>query len=188
MFAEQNTLKEEIYDMPVFRKSSLDDIDAMMDIVTDAKALLASQGIDQWQKGYPNRELLISDVQEGIGYVITEEDRVVAMCAITFTDEASYRTIRDGKWLTDDDSLYATVHRGAVALDYHGKGYPAILFAETAKLAASQGAASVRADTHPQNIAMQKALEKSGFTRCGILTLVGGSEDGDLRIGYEKLV
>ncbi|MCI8513958.1 MAG: GNAT family N-acetyltransferase [Lachnospiraceae bacterium] len=174
--------------MRVFRKSTPEDIEAMMTIVTDGQALLKSRGIDQWQKGYPNRDLLIADVREGIGYVVTEEERVAAMCAVTFTDEESYRKLDEGAWLTPDGSLYATIHRGAVARACQGKGYPSFLFSEVGKLAKARGAESVRADTHPQNIAMQKALEKAGFVRCGVLTLIGGSEDGDLRIGYEKRV
>lgn len=174
--------------MRVFRKSTLEDIDEMMAIVVDGQALLKSQGIDQWQKGYPNRELLVEDVREGIGYVVAEGEQVAAMCAVTFTDEESYRKLDEGAWLTPEGSVYATIHRGAVAKACRGQGYPAFLFAEVGKLAEAEGIRSVRADTHPENIAMQKALEKSGFVRCGILTLIGGSEDGDQRLAYEKVL
>lgn len=173
--------------MLLFRKSTLEDMDAMMEIVDAGKALLRSQGIDQWQKGYPNRELLVQDVQDGIGYVVEEDGRVVAMCAVTFTDEASYHTLRDGSWLTPDDSVYATIHRGAVARDCQGRGLPAFLFSSVADMARARNVKSVRADTHMENLAMQKALAKSGFIRCGIITLLGGSEDGDLRVGYELM-
>lgn len=174
--------------MRVFRRSTLEDIDEMMTIVTDGQALLKSQGIDQWQKGYPNRELLVEDVREGIGYVVEDEDRIAAMCAVTFTDEESYRNLDEGTWLTPEGGVYATIHRGAVARACQGQGYPAFLFSEVGKLAEAKGVRSVRADTHPENRAMQKALEKSGFVRCGVLTLIGGSEDGDRRLAYEKIL
>ena len=35
---------------------------------------------------------------------------------------------------------------------------------------------------------MQRALEKSGYLRCGTLRLLGGSEDGDLRVGFQKVL
>lgn len=174
--------------MRVFRKSTLEDIDEMMAIVADGQALLKSQGIDQWQKGYPNRELLLEDVREGIGYVAADGERIAAMCAVTFTEEESYRRLDEGAWLTPEGSVYATVHRGAVAKACRGQGYPAFLFSEVGKLAEERGVRSVRADTHPQNLAMQKALEKSGFVRCGLLTLIGGSEAGDPRLAYEKVL
>lgn len=44
---------------------------------------------------------------------------------------------------------------------------------------------SVRVDTHPENLTMQRALERAGFTNCGELVLLSGDEVGDLRYGYE---
>ena len=32
---------------------------------------------------------------------------------------------------------------------------------------------------------LRGALEKAGFTLCGRITLIGGSEDGDPRLAYE---
>ena len=37
-----------------FRKSELEDIPAIMQIINKAKIFLRDAGIDQWQKGYPN--------------------------------------------------------------------------------------------------------------------------------------
>jgi len=35
---------------------------------------------------------------------------------------------------------------------------------------------------------MQRALEKAGFQACGRIRLVGGCEDGHLRIGFERKI
>jgi hypothetical protein len=35
---------------------------------------------------------------------------------------------------------------------------------------------------------MQRALIKAGFVACGEIYLVGGCEDGDLRIAFEKVL
>ncbi len=174
--------------MLAFRKSTLADIDRMMEIVDAGKALLKSMGLDQWQKGYPNRELLVSDVHAGIGYVVTDDERVVAMCAVTFTDEESYHVVEDGQWLTPNDSVYATIHRGAVARDSQGRGLTTFLFDSVAELARANDVKSIRADTHPGNVGMNRSLQKAGFTRCGIIHICGGTEDGDPRVAYEILV
>lgn len=174
--------------MPVFRKSTLQDIDEMMEIVDSGKELLKGQGIDQWQKGYPNRELLVSDVREGIGYVIEDAGSVVGVCAVTFTDEEAYRGIRNGAWLTPDTGVYATIHRGAIAEKSRGQGLTGFLFASVENMARKKGAVSMRADTHPENAGMQRSLEKAGFIRCGEIILSGGPEDGDMRVAYEKMI
>jgi len=165
----------------------MQDIDAMMDVVDAGKELLYNLGIDQWQKGYPNRELLVSDVEEGIGYVITENDRIAGICAVTFTDEEAYHDIK-GAWLTPDTCLYATIHRGAIARRFQGKGLTSFLFSSVADMAREHGAVSLRADTHPENMGMQRSLEKAGFKRCGEIIIVGGPEDGDMRVGYELML
>ena len=174
--------------MLIFRKSTYDDIDVMESIIDSGKTLLRSRGIDQWQKGYPNREQLIADVDTGVGYVAELDGRVVGVCMVMSTEEHSYRTIRDGQWLTAHDSGYVTVHRCAVAPDCRGQGVIGFIFRSAMDMARAAGAPSVRLDTHLENLTMQHALEKNGFTRCGIVTLVGGAEDGCLRVGYEQLV
>lgn len=173
--------------MIAFRHSAAEDVDAMDQIVTDAVCLLGRQGIDQWQKGYPNRALLVSDIEHGIGYVLTDDDKVVALCAVTFTEEPSYLHISNGKWLTGNATSYATIHRMAVDATLRGKGYASHLFSAVEKMAAEKGINSIRIDTHEQNHSMQRALEKSGFIQCGNITLYGGPENGDPRIAYEKL-
>lgn len=59
------------------------------------------------------------------------------------------------------------------------------LFAAVAEMAWENQADSVRVDTHPENLTMQRALERAGFTNCGELVLLSGDEVGDLRYGYE---
>ena len=55
-----------------FRKSTFDDIDIILEIIEKAKAELKKMRLDQWQKGYPNRGVIESDVKKGISYVLEE--------------------------------------------------------------------------------------------------------------------
>ena len=167
-----------------FRKSTPADVDVMMQIVNDAKLLLKNQNINQWQNGYPNRPLLERDAAEGIGYVLCEAGRIVGMCAITFGADESYEKI-EGGWKTDGCN-YAVVHRMAVAANSHGKRLCVMIYAEAEKLARARKASSIRADTHQENIAMQRTMERSGFLPCGIIHIKGGEEDGQPRIAMEK--
>ena len=51
-------------------------------------------------------------------------------------------------------------------------------------LAADNGYASVRVDTHQGNLPMRRMLEKNGFEYCGTIHLL----DGQSRVAYERLV
>ena len=55
-----------------FRKSTFDDVDRILEIIEKAKIELRQLGLDQWQNGYPNREVIENDVKNGISYVLEE--------------------------------------------------------------------------------------------------------------------
>ena len=172
-----------------FRLSRIEDLDQVVRIAEDAKAFLRENGVRQWQRGtYPDRALFASDVENGIGYVIADGERVCAVCAVTFEEEPSYRHLVKGAWLTGDDAAYATIHRSAVASGCRGQGIAGRLFASVCELAANRGVGSVRVDTHPDNKAMRAALEKAGFVACGELVLDRCEEAGDPRVGYERIL
>ena len=175
--------------MMEFRQSQNGDLDQIVRIAEDAKAFLRANGVSQWQRGsYPDRALFASDIENGIGYVMADGNRVCAVCAVTFGDEPSYRHLVKGAWLTGDDAAYATIHRSAVASGCRGQGVAGRLFASVCDLAAKHGVGSVRVDTHPDNRAMRTALEKAGFASCGELLLDRCEEAGDPRVGYERIL
>lgn len=172
-----------------FRRSMASDLDAMAQIAAEGKAFLKSCGVSQWQKGtYPCVDDYTRDLALGIGYVVEEEGKIVACCAVTCEDEIAYRGLTNGSWKTPLDARYATIHRCAVLGSCRGRGVIGFLFDSVAAMAEQKRLASVRIDTHPDNKALQRALEKAGFVRCGNLVLVSGAEKGDMRLGYERVV
>jgi len=156
--------------------------DALCAITDSAKAQLKGLGIDQWQKGYPSEEVWISDIEKGITWVAVENGKVLGAFMFQTEPEPSYAEI-NGAWLTEGD--YASFHRVCVAEESKGSGVAGELFRHGFDLARKLGLPSVRIDTHAGNLPMKRALEKAGFTFCGTIRLVGGSEDGDPRDAYE---
>lgn len=166
-----------------FIVASLEHIDRMCEITDQAKRQLKDLGLDQWQQGYPSREVWLTYIQEGCAYLAVEEGEILGMFAFQNTPDPSYDVI-DGRWLTD--GAYASMHRVCVADGCKGKGIAGRMFAYGFELAKIAGFEAVRIDTHPGNLPMQKALGKAGFEACGEIRLAGGCEDGALRIGFEK--
>ena len=166
-----------------FIKARMEHIDRMCEIMEDAKSQLRNLGLDQWQKGYPSREVWIQDAKEGCTYLAVEEGKIIGIFAFQDTPDPSYDVI-DGAWLTYGP--YASMHRVCVADESKGRGVAGKMFAYCFELAAKAGFHSVRIDTHPGNLPMQRALAKAGFVPCGKIHLSGGCEDGDLRLAYEK--
>lgn len=157
----------------------------MCRITAEAKSQLKRLGLDQWQKGYPSREVWETDIRNQAAWLAVENDRVLGAFAFQTTPDVSYGEI-DGKWLTD--GAYASMHRVCVSDDSKGKGVAGQMFAYGFAMAGELGFGSVRIDTHPGNLPMQRALKKAGFVPCGTIYLKGGCEDGNARIAFERLL
>lgn len=171
------------------RRAEIADMDALLDILEQAKAYLRESGVDQWQEGYPNREALAADIEAGRGWLFecVDNGEIAGYECVAMTPEVCYREI-DGAWLTEGEN-YAVIHRAMAAARYRGTRLAAEMFSFAAELAAGMGRLSVRVDTHRDNKAMNRLCEKQGFTYCGVvdLGLVDPASDS-LRNAYEKIL
>lgn len=168
-----------------FRIAREKDLERMCEITAQAKAGLKNLGLDQWQKGYPSREIWENDIKNQCTYVAEEDGIILGIFAFQTTPDISYYEI-EGEWISAGP--YAAMHRVCVAEEAKGKGVVGKMFAHGFRMAETLGFSSVRIDTHPGNIPMQRALGKAGFERCGEIHLAGGPEKGALRIGFEKIL
>lgn len=162
-----------------FRKATCDDIDTIVGIVEGGRERLRMQGIDQWQRGYPDRGSIEADVAAEVGMVLCDGGRVAAYGAVIFTGEPAYDAITGGRWLTD--GRYAVVHRLCVAADRLHSGCGAE-FMRNAERMAGERVASIRIDTHPDNVVMQRLVRRRGFTFCGDVVIESR------RLAYEKIL
>lgn len=56
------------------RKATIDDLDKIMSIVEDARALFKNDKIPQWQGGYPDEERFKEDINNEEAYVLVVGD------------------------------------------------------------------------------------------------------------------
>ena len=153
------------------------EVDAIMQVIEEAKKCLADAGSTQWQNGYPNTETIIDDIISGQAYVALEEGELLAYAAVTKSPEKAYEAIYDGNW-QGKDAEYIVFHRIAVASDVQGKGV-AQTFLEG--LIEGFDYLDFRSDTHDQNKVMQHIFEKLGFKQVGKVPV-----DGE-RLAYQKV-
>jgi len=165
-----------------FRKAEIGDIPKIMEIIRSAQNYLKNEGIDQWQNNYPNSDTIKEDIENVNSYLIENEKQIIAAAAIIFEGDPTYNYIEDGAWITE--AKYGVVHRAAVAEKYKGQGIMAEIFKETYIMARKKNARSIRIDTHLENFAMQRAIEKEDFNYCGIIYTRGGSK----RLAFERII
>lgn len=164
------------------RKTTLDDIDAIMEIIHYAQRYLASLNIDQWQDGYPTSQQIENDMNNNESHVVlNDEGEIIATFMFTTSKEVTYDEI-DGKWLTNINAKYGVIHRIAVAENHTNKGLAKSIISHCESELISQKINSMRIDTHQDNLGMQHLLKKLNYSYCGIITLLSGA----IRLAYEK--
>ena len=162
------------------RKAIISDADTIWEILQQAIEMRRKDGSQQWQDGYPNLEVVKTDISLGKGYVLEVEGAIAAYAALVFNDEPAYDDI-EGSWLTNGDFL--VIHRVAVSDGFLGKGIAVILFQILENFAKERQVYSIKVDTNFDNLAMLHILEKLQFQYCGEVYFRGSA-----RKAYEKVL
>lgn len=162
------------------RRATGTDAKSIWIILQDAIEKRRLEGSRQWQMGYPNLEVVKSDIEEGVGYVIEENEGVVAYAAIIFGIDPAYNHLK-GEWLSD--GKYVVLHRIATAAAVRRKGYAVKLLKMAEQMARGRGIFSIRLDTNFDNDSMLYILKKLDYTYCGEVLM-----RGEPRMAFEKLL
>lgn len=167
------------------RRAEARDFDGIQNLIVHARAAIRGLGIDQWQDGYPEPELIAEDIRLGRGWVFAGGDAIAGYAVLVPGREPAYDAL-DGAWRTQGDR-YLTIHRMAIDDGYRGSGLSARMIAFAEAQARSQGLISVRADTHRGNLAMRGLMRKCGYALCGEVRYEVTAGD-PVRVAYEKVL
>ena len=158
------------------RKTQPTEIEILMDIFEQAKHIMRKDGnMLQWTDGYPSREIVMADIEQGNSYVCTDDTgEIIGTFAFIRGNDPTYAHIYEGEWL-EDTLPYGVIHRLGVGA--HRGGVCSFCLAWC-----WQQHPNLRADTHRINLPMQGCLAKNGFHQCGTIYLADGGE----RLAYHK--
>ena len=165
---------------PILRKAQIPEAEIIWQILQQAIERRRKDGSNQWQDGYPNLEVVKTDISLGKGYVLEIDNAIAAYAALVFNDEPAYKEII-GDWLTNDDFL--VIHRVAVSNDFLGKGIAVLLFQKLEEFAKENQVFSIKVDTNFDNLAMLHILEKLDYQYCGEVYFRGSA-----RKAFEKVL
>ena len=160
----------------MIRLASLNDLDEILNVYDTARKFMRATGNPtQWNGGYPQREVLIKDIQLSQLFVLDVDGEIHAVFAFIKGEDVTYNYIENGNWLSNDE--YFAIHRVASAGKSRGVLKICLDYCKSFST-------NLRIDTHNDNKVMQHLLEKYGFIKCGTIYL----ENGDPRVAYEYLV
>ena len=150
-----------------------EDLPRIEEIYAYARSFMAATGNpNQWGKTNPPLEQLKKDIENKLLFVVADECGIHGVFYFYIGVDPTYHYIEDGAWHWN--TPYGTIHRIA------GDGSGGIL--KTAVEFCSGKIDHLRIDTHHDNLVMQKAVQKAGFRRCGIIYIA----DGSPRIAYDR--
>ncbi len=157
------------------RNARIDELDSILEIYDIARKFMKdNNNPTQWDNNYPNKEIILNDINNDNLYAILKDNVVCAVFVLIIGEEPTYKNIYEGSWLSN--STYGTIHRVASNQTIKGVFNLIVKYSEN-KIK------HLRVDTHHDNIIMQRAILKEGFIKCGTI-FVG---DGTKRIAYEKI-
>lgn len=146
------------------RKASISDLNRMLEIYSIAREYMKANGnANQWGDSYPNESIIKKDIENKISYVLEENGQVFACFAFIKGYEKNYEL----EFISDSE--YGIIHR--VASDGRKNGIVSQIISFI-----KREVDILRIDTHEDNKTMQKAIERLGFKRLGIIYLDDGSQ------------
>lgn len=66
----------------MLRKAQISEIDYLTELVQKCGAHMRANGIDQWLEGYPNKDIIKTDVREGSVFVLVDDDVIKSMIVL----------------------------------------------------------------------------------------------------------
>lgn len=136
---------------------------------------MLSLGLKQWPGDYPNRSNFQKDFHQDALFVCLDGDILRASISLLPDHEIAYREIT---WHKEHALV---IHRLLVDPDVQRQGIGRLMFAFAIEKAKALGYASVKVDTHPDNLRMQALIKTMGFVDVGYLS-------GINRLAYEYVL
>jgi ribosomal protein S18 acetylase RimI-like enzyme len=171
------------------RKATVNDLNAILTIVEDARELSRALKSKQWlgEDNYPNAQTFNLDIAKGELYVYEINNLIAGFCATSFDPEPTYFKIYEGKWISNDQP-YLVFHRLAVKKQFYGKGIGVELLKFAEYIARKNSILSIRLDTAKENQPMRKLVDKLNYKYCGLIKLGKYQGEEDSRLAFEKLI
>lgn len=153
---------EPLFQYMIIRLATLNDIDAIMQLIAQVVPVMNASGNFQWDSTYPNAEVFRNDIAQEQLWVAEVDGKVAGIAAITTDQEDEYRHAG-----MDITQTAIVTHRLAVGLDYRGLHIAEALLKQAEVVARNSGIDILRIDTNSNNKATRKLFPKLGYEFTG---------------------
>ena len=124
------------------------------------------QGIPQWDEIYPDKSVLLEDIELGRMYVGKKDGRIAVAFALEQCQDGDYE---EAAWKYEAPSI-VVLHRLCVHPAFQGQGVARAAMDYLEQLVLSRGINVIRLDAFPQNPAAITLYESRGYVKAGEIT------------------
>lgn len=149
----------------IYRRGTMNDLDAIQLLVKAAVAQMNDQGIDQWDGLYPVREDFEQDIREKQLFVGVSDNQIAAIFTLNNECDEEYK---NGEW-KEPDKPFLVVHRLCVSPQFQNRGIAKQMMKQAEKAALSCGIKAVRLDVYSKNPFALKVYESCGYSKVGMV-------------------
>jgi ribosomal protein S18 acetylase RimI-like enzyme len=146
------------------RPAYIEELDVLHGIVRDATRHMDEQGIPQWDEMYPNKAILLKDIERQEMHVIEPDGQVAGFIVINEDQSPEYAAV---EWTYPGRTL--VVHRLTIAPTYQRRGLATRLMDFAEETAAIQGYSCIRLDAFKHNPAAFTLYENRGYRKAGLV-------------------
>lgn len=150
----------------VYEKAGLSELDEICALVNSAVAYMEKQGIYQWNKFYPDRDIIKNDIINGELTVGRLAGKIVVIYTLNTLCDEQYA---DGKW-ERPEAAACVLHRLCVHPEYQKMGLGAETLANIQRQAVDMGCGYIRLDVYEKNPGAVRLYTGAGFVRVGSCT------------------
>ncbi|MVB10603.1 Acetyltransferase (GNAT) family protein [Caprobacter fermentans] len=162
------------------RLAAQSDFSWILSLYAGATRKMRDEGIDQWDERYPDREILLQDVERGEMLLLTMDGKPVSAVVLNAEQSPEYKAV---EWHIGRVDPPGVIHRLCVGAQAQGKGLGKRTLEAAERRAYSLGYRTIRLDTFTKNPAAVKLYESAGYSRAGNVTFCKGTF-----ICFEKLL
>jgi ribosomal protein S18 acetylase RimI-like enzyme len=145
----------------------MSDLESIMNVYRSCVIGMIKIGVDQWDKSYPNAEIISSDLKASTYYIAENEGDVIGGLNIDTIQDNSYLNVN---W-EDISNSFLVVHRLAIKEEFWNQkiGKELMIFVES--LILKKKLKSIRLDTYSGNPNAMIFYKKIGYKERGTVKL-----------------
>ena len=144
-------------------KGQKQDLSDISDIISNCIKYMESKGIHQWNKFYPDLDIIENDIKEEDCYVLKDNEKCIAYVAINEEQSTEYSQIN---WFTDGRKVLV-IHRLCVHPKFQGKGIAKKILKFIEEFATKNSYSCIRLDAYSGNEKALKLYEDFGYKKAG---------------------